>query len=276
MCYVLSRIQLFATHEQRVIKSGPPGSSVHGASQARILDWVAIFSSRGSSRPRGRTRIFCISCVGRQIIYYLATWEVLILCDWYLYKNSWRENEIQGEAGHVTAEAEVKVIYLQTKGCQGLPAKAEARKAKERSLLPGFRGSIALPSWFFRLSASEVDLKSLSLWYSVTEALETNICSKNISTAGQYRKVRNIYKLQWNQETSESWSFNPYRWTTVYMKETNGRRQNPTVYTEWDWQTAAKLPPQNQRRDRELKALSIMEGTGQRTWLSLYKGQREP
>ena len=30
----------------------PPGSSVHGVLQARILDWVAIFYSRGSSPPR--------------------------------------------------------------------------------------------------------------------------------------------------------------------------------------------------------------------------------
>ena len=30
----------------------PPGSSVHGILQARILEWVAIFSSRGSSQPR--------------------------------------------------------------------------------------------------------------------------------------------------------------------------------------------------------------------------------
>ena len=30
----------------------PPGSSVHGILQARILEWVAIPSSRGSSRPR--------------------------------------------------------------------------------------------------------------------------------------------------------------------------------------------------------------------------------
>ena len=29
-----------------------PGSSIHGISQARILEWVAIFFSRGSSRPR--------------------------------------------------------------------------------------------------------------------------------------------------------------------------------------------------------------------------------
>ena len=29
----------------------PPGSSVHGILQARILEWVAISSSRGSSQP---------------------------------------------------------------------------------------------------------------------------------------------------------------------------------------------------------------------------------
>ena len=33
----------------------PPGSSVHGIFQARILEWVAIFSSRGSSQPRDQT-----------------------------------------------------------------------------------------------------------------------------------------------------------------------------------------------------------------------------
>ena len=34
-----------------------PGSSVHGILQARILEWVAISSSRGSSQPRDRTRV---------------------------------------------------------------------------------------------------------------------------------------------------------------------------------------------------------------------------
>ena len=33
----------------------PPGSSVHGILQARILEWVAIPLSRGSSQPRDRT-----------------------------------------------------------------------------------------------------------------------------------------------------------------------------------------------------------------------------
>ena len=38
-----------------------PGSSVHGILQARILDWVAISFSRGSSRSRDRTCGFCIA-----------------------------------------------------------------------------------------------------------------------------------------------------------------------------------------------------------------------
>ena len=35
----------------------PPGSSVHGLLQARILEWVATSSSRGSSKPRDRTQV---------------------------------------------------------------------------------------------------------------------------------------------------------------------------------------------------------------------------
>ena len=39
--------------------SSPPGSSVHGILQARILEWVAILFSRGSFQPRDRTRVCC-------------------------------------------------------------------------------------------------------------------------------------------------------------------------------------------------------------------------
>ena len=43
------------------IDYSPPGSTVHGILQARILEWVAISFSRGSSRPRDRSRISCIA-----------------------------------------------------------------------------------------------------------------------------------------------------------------------------------------------------------------------
>ena len=39
------------------------GSSVHGILQVRILEWVAISSSRGSSWPRNWTRVSCCSCI---------------------------------------------------------------------------------------------------------------------------------------------------------------------------------------------------------------------
>ena len=51
-----------------------PGSSVHGISQARILEWVVISFSRGSSQSRDGT---CISCTGRSILYHWATREAL-------------------------------------------------------------------------------------------------------------------------------------------------------------------------------------------------------
>ena len=53
-------------------RGSPPGSSVHGISQVRILEWVAISFSRGTSRPRDGT---CISCIGRWILYHRATRE---------------------------------------------------------------------------------------------------------------------------------------------------------------------------------------------------------
>ena len=50
-----------------------PGSSVHGIFQARILEWDAISSSRGSSRLKDWICISCISCLGRWILYHRTT-----------------------------------------------------------------------------------------------------------------------------------------------------------------------------------------------------------
>ena len=45
-------------------------SSVHGIFQVRILEWVAISYSRGSSQHRGGTHVSCVSCIGRWILYH--------------------------------------------------------------------------------------------------------------------------------------------------------------------------------------------------------------
>ena len=64
-----------------------PGSSVHGILQARVLEWVAISSSRVSSLPKDQTRV---SYIGRHILYplshgrslpfYLATNNSKLIC----------------------------------------------------------------------------------------------------------------------------------------------------------------------------------------------------
>ena len=69
LCYKVGPYQLFHTWYCLVAKScmtlcnpmndSPPGSSVHGISQARILQWVAISPFRGSSQPKDWTRVSC-------------------------------------------------------------------------------------------------------------------------------------------------------------------------------------------------------------------------
>ena len=55
----------------------PPGSSVRGIFQARILEWVVISSCRGSSQPRDQTLMSCVSCT---LAFFTtsATWETLV------------------------------------------------------------------------------------------------------------------------------------------------------------------------------------------------------
>ena len=62
VCCILSRFSRFQLS----------GSSVHGILQARILECVAISSSRESSWPKDRSSVSYISCIGRQILYYLS------------------------------------------------------------------------------------------------------------------------------------------------------------------------------------------------------------
>ena len=70
---VFSRIRLFETMD-----CSWPGSSVHGNFQTRIVEWVAISSSRGSSWSKDQTHISWISCTDRQILYHWATSEACI------------------------------------------------------------------------------------------------------------------------------------------------------------------------------------------------------
>ena len=67
---VLGRVWLWDSME-----CCPPGPSVRGILQARILEWGAMPSSWGSSQPGDWTQVSCGSCVGKRMLYHRATWE---------------------------------------------------------------------------------------------------------------------------------------------------------------------------------------------------------
>ena len=62
----------------------PPGSSVRGIFQARIVEWAAISFPRGSSQPKDQIHSSCISCIGGQILYHHTTWEAPTGNGWYV------------------------------------------------------------------------------------------------------------------------------------------------------------------------------------------------
>ena len=80
------------------MECSPPGSSVHGILQARILERVAVSSLRGSSRPRDQTCISYVSCMDRQVFFCFlffvfffttsATWVVMYGCESWTVKKA--------------------------------------------------------------------------------------------------------------------------------------------------------------------------------------------
>ena len=71
----------------------PPGSSVYGISQARILEWSAISHSRRSSQHRDWTHISCVPCIGRQTLYHCATWETRVIRVYWPIKSPHRSEK---------------------------------------------------------------------------------------------------------------------------------------------------------------------------------------
>ena len=67
-----------------------PGFSVHWILQARILEWVAISSSRGSSRPRDGTPVMCLGrCLGMDL--GMSLWALRALGNSVLMKSPVRK-----------------------------------------------------------------------------------------------------------------------------------------------------------------------------------------
>ena len=77
----------------------PPGSSVHGMLQARILEWVAMPSSRGASRPRDKLMSLMSPALQADSFPLKATWEALTKT-FNQYQTQWKIRPVQNKINY--------------------------------------------------------------------------------------------------------------------------------------------------------------------------------
>ena len=98
----------------------PPSSFVQEISQTRVLEWVTISSSRGSSQPRARIHISCISYIDRKIdFFFFLTTELpgktqkryrASQSVWRTYLGRWYRNSLSKD----------ETVYQRMKQCRNL------------------------------------------------------------------------------------------------------------------------------------------------------------
>ena len=95
----------------------PPGSSVHGIFQARILEWVAISSCSESFQPKDRTHISCVSCIAGGLFTTEAPEKPsfhMITCDLFetMKNNIWSPSIFFANFMHIFSFCPFLIIYL--------------------------------------------------------------------------------------------------------------------------------------------------------------------
>ena len=114
----------------------PPGSSVQGISQARVLEQVAISFSGGSSWPRDWACISRVSCTAGGFFTTEPpgkSWNRMSLNLMCLVSLKRKDSEqiTQGEGEHAAVKARMSVALLQAKECQGLLTSNRSLKRQE-------------------------------------------------------------------------------------------------------------------------------------------------
>ena len=115
-CFVL--VTSVVSDSLQPMDCSPSGSSVHGILQARILEWVAMRSSGGSSQPRGWTRVSCFPgrffAAGPLLLQAASKWQFAYLVA------LWGSNELTNKlvrtmAAFFLAMRFIKVFFFKKK-----------------------------------------------------------------------------------------------------------------------------------------------------------------
>ena len=135
-----------------------PGSSVHGILQTRTLEWVAMPSSRGSSRPRDRTYTY-VSCIGRRVLYHARHLGSTLTSgppensqqcnclenEWEIYVLMWNYHQAVGTE---ISKAQARVCNNAPRGGRGVSTRGWWPCRIYRASLEGvLRSWVAFASW---------------------------------------------------------------------------------------------------------------------------------
>ena len=121
----------------------PPGSSVHGILQARILEWITIPFSRGSSQPRDQT---WVSCIAGRLFTIQATREAPRILGAGSHSLLWRIFLIQGSnlgllhCRQILSPSELAWGRMNSLLVRSIPSLGDPGASPEPHLVLGLRG----------------------------------------------------------------------------------------------------------------------------------------
>ena len=142
----------------------PPGSFIHGISQARILKWVSISFSRGSSQLRDWT---CVSCIGRQILYHWATREACCVRGCLCSKGRGNVKSHKRQPGKMGMNPNVKetlnYLLLWPESCAA-PLLSPYSSFRRTSIQWGGPSDILLPFYYNEINLLLVNLHALTIF----------------------------------------------------------------------------------------------------------------
>ena len=130
-----------------------PGSSLHGILQARVLEWVAISFSTGSSQPRDQTRVSCIP--GRRFNLWATSRSLLIIFFILLFSHSVMSDSLQP---HGLQHARLPVLHYLPEFAQ-TPIHWVAQMVKNLSAM--------LETWVWFLDGEDPLEKGMAIYSSI-------------------------------------------------------------------------------------------------------------
>ena len=140
----LSHIWLLVTP----MDCSPPGSSVHGTSQAKIVEWIAISSSRGSYQPReSNLHLLCLlHWQAYFFFYHWNTWEAHMT---FIKIIAHTDSRCSYFSLSVAFICPFSLIFfaLVKNGFNGKKAKKERKKERNSQHIPGWPMTSHLQSW---------------------------------------------------------------------------------------------------------------------------------